>query len=99
LAASTAVTPLDETDFQKLISANRGKVVVVNFWATWCAPCRSEMPQLLAFGKRLEAKGGKLFVVSADEQSDATKVTGFLESVHAPVPHYIKRAVNDEKFI
>ena len=99
LAAAAALTPLNETDYQKLVAGQRGKIVVVNFWATWCAPCRSEMAPLLAFGKEKESSGVKLVVVSADEASDATKAAGFLDSVHAPAPHYIKQAVNDEKFI
>lgn len=42
--------------------------VILHFWATWCAPCREELPSLQAFQKRLEKQGlaGKLIVISAD---------------------------------
>jgi thiol-disulfide isomerase/thioredoxin len=99
LAAGVALTPLNEADYQKLLAAQKGKTVVVNFWATWCAPCRAEMPQLLAYGKRYEAKGVKLLVISADEPSDAAKVSAFLDAQRAPAPHFIKKAADDEKFI
>jgi thiol-disulfide isomerase/thioredoxin len=99
LAAAISVTPLDEAGYQKLLASQKGKVVVVNFWATWCAPCRAEMPQLLAFGKRHESKGIKLLVISADEPSDTAKVSAFLDAQHAPAPHLVKKADDDEKFI
>jgi thiol-disulfide isomerase/thioredoxin len=98
-AASAAISPVDEAALQKLVAANRGKVVFVNFWATWCAPCRAEMPRLLAFAKENEAKGVKLVVVSADEFTDAEKASQFLDTVKAPAPRYIKKTADDEKFI
>ena len=99
LAGAAAITPLNEADYQKLVASQKGKIVVVNFWATWCAPCRSEMPQLVAFGKRQEANGVKLVVISADELSDGAKASAFLDAQHAPVPRFIKKADDDEKFI
>lgn len=99
LAAAPALAPVDEAAFHKLIAANRGKVVVVNFWATWCAPCRAEMPQLLSFARKYEAKGVKFFPISADEASDSAQAGDFLSSVKAPAPYFIKHAADDEKFI
>jgi peroxiredoxin len=53
----------------------RGKVVLVNFWATWCPPCRKEMPDLEALGKRFKGQGLMILAIS-DE--DAAKVTPFI---------------------
>jgi len=53
----------------------RGKVVVVNFWATWCPPCRKEMPDLETLYERFESKG---FVVLAISDEDAAKVAPFI---------------------
>lgn len=82
-----------------MIAANKGKVVVVNFWATYCAPCRAEMPRLLAFSKQYESKGVKLVVISADEASDSAKASEFLTSAKVPSPWLIKSAADDDKFI
>src|SRR5258705_11332908 len=49
----------------------RGKVVVLNFWATWCPPCIEEMPSLVAMQQRLKAKGVEVFAVSVDADQGA----------------------------
>jgi len=53
----------------------KGKVVLVNFWATWCPPCRKEMPDLEAIYKEFSPKG---LVVLAISDEDAAKVTPFI---------------------
>ena len=49
------------------MSTFRGKVVLVNFWATWCGPCQVEMPQLQKIYAELGAKGVQIIGVSTDE--------------------------------
>lgn len=56
-------TTLDGKAFD--LAALKGKVVVLNLWATWCGPCRDEMPVLDAFAKRYAARG--VLVVGLDE--------------------------------
>ena len=57
------------------LSALRGQVVLVNFWATWCPPCRKEMPDLKALYDRFKDQG---FVILAISDEDAAKVKPFI---------------------
>src|ERR671915_24228 len=51
----------------------RGRVVVLNFWATWCIPCRAEIPALSAMQKDLESRGLSVIGVSYDDTADLVK--------------------------
>jgi peroxiredoxin len=53
------------------LSDLRGKVVVLNFWATWCAPCVEETPALNKLQKYIESRGGVVLGVSVDEDAAA----------------------------
>lgn len=48
----------------------RGRPVIVNFWATWCPPCREEMPSMQRAWERLQAEGVSLLAVNVGEDSD-----------------------------
>jgi thiol-disulfide isomerase/thioredoxin len=58
------------------LAAFRGKTVIVNFWATWCGPCREEMPSLAALAKR--RGGGDIVVLAVDVGETRASVQRFL---------------------
>jgi thiol-disulfide isomerase/thioredoxin len=100
LGLSAAGLPgLDEAGYAKTISAQRGKVVLVNFWATWCAPCRKEMPGLAAIAKKFSARGVTLVTISADEPEDAPAAESFLQKSGVTGPSFLKRTRDDDAFI
>lgn len=76
------------------LSKLRGKVVLVNFWATWCAPCRKEMPTLDAFYRRYRAQGLELIGISVDFARDAAKMRKAAGTVTYPIAMAIDIPVN-----
>jgi cytochrome c biogenesis protein CcmG, thiol:disulfide interchange protein DsbE len=64
----------------------RGKVVVLNFWATWCPPCVEETPSLIQLQKRIAPMGGTILGVSLDDDQNA--YAEFLKSYHIDFPTY-----------
>jgi cytochrome c biogenesis protein CcmG/thiol:disulfide interchange protein DsbE len=67
------------------LGSERGKVVVINFWATWCQPCREEMPALDAFYRDYRDKGLVMIGISADRPHDRSEVAKAMQSLSYPV--------------
>lgn len=99
LAAGAELKPLDEVGYRKVVAERKGKVVLVNFWATYCVPCRAEMPKLVALDAKLRAKGFRLVTVSADEAEQAAQAKSFAEKAGMPAPAYVRRAKDDDAFV
>ena len=71
----------------------RGRVVMVNLWAMWCAPCRTEMPTLAALANSYEGKDLVVLPINVDIGDDALADARSFIGVHEPLPLY-----NDPKF-
>jgi thiol-disulfide isomerase/thioredoxin len=76
------------------LAALRGKVVVLNLWATWCAPCRAEMPMLEAFSRRHQHEGVVVLGLSADDVHDRRDVERVMQRVTYPVALLQEASVN-----
>ena len=94
-----ALTPIDEPAFQKIVDAHKGKVVLYEFWATWCAPCRAEMPLLIQLETKLRSQGFELVTISADEPEQDAAAEKVLTQLAVRGPLYRKQAKNDDAFI
>ncbi|MBI2302532.1 MAG: TlpA family protein disulfide reductase [Armatimonadetes bacterium] len=68
----------DLSDAAVTLSALKGKVVFLDFWATWCPPCRAALPHTQEISKRQEARKGKLVVLALDQAESKDTVRNFM---------------------
>jgi len=92
VASSLKLENIDEDiiDLKNL----KGKVVIVNFWATWCPPCRKEMPSLERLYSKVKDKGVEVLAVNVGE--DADRVFSFLSNLN-PEPEFQALLDKDSK--
>jgi cytochrome c biogenesis protein CcmG, thiol:disulfide interchange protein DsbE len=70
---------LDSVPKQKTLADYRGKVLMINVWATWCLPCRVEMPSIEALNKEYAQKGLKIVAVSIDDPGTDSTIRAFVK--------------------
>jgi peroxiredoxin len=81
LPIGTAFPDFNETDIDGKpisVSAYKGKIVLVDFWATWCGPCVGELPNVLKTYEKYHGKGFEIVGVSLD--NDKSKLTSFIKA-------------------
>jgi thiol-disulfide isomerase/thioredoxin len=66
-----SLTEVDSAALKKAVAGLKGKVVFVNFWATWCAPCVAEFPDIVKLYQKYHAKGLEVIAVSFDMEAPA----------------------------
>ncbi|MGZ8364052.1 MAG: TlpA family protein disulfide reductase [Caulobacteraceae bacterium] len=76
--AAPALTFTDAAGRPQTLAASKGKVVIVNLWATWCAPCIKEMPTLAALQRAYGAKGLAVIPATIDRDAALPKARAFI---------------------
>jgi thiol-disulfide isomerase/thioredoxin len=95
-ATSRLAGELDATELAARVAKERGKVVLVNFWASWCLPCREEFPALVRLQDRLSSQGLSVIGISIDTTSQIPAVEKFLADTKPTFPNYRKKSGGDD---
>ncbi len=83
----------------RIVASRKGRVLLVNFWATWCAPCREEMPALARAAGDFRTKDLAVVLVSLDTPRTAPLIPGFLSQVGSPFVCWNVKARDPQIFI
>src|ERR1700733_6519087 len=102
-AQSATKTPdlqvIDLAGYQQILAKYRGKPLVVNFWATWCEPCREEYPMIVELAKQFKPQGVEVVGIDMDDDSDMNLVRRFIARMQPGFPNYRqKTGIDLDKF-
>jgi len=89
------LTLTDLSGSQQSLGSLRGRIVILNFWATYCIPCKSEMPDLAAIQNEYAALGVQVIGASTDETGDRQKVLQFVKETRINFPIWVGAGTSD----
>jgi thiol-disulfide isomerase/thioredoxin len=85
----------DLSGIEQSLSLLKGRIVILNFWATYCIPCKAEMPDLAAIQNEYAALGVQVIGASADEAEDRAKVLQFIKETKINFPVWMGATTGD----
>src|ERR1019366_7206687 len=83
-------------DIKDLVAHNKGKVVVLNFFATWCVPCHKEFPDIVKLQAKYKAQGLQVIEVSMNDVTEKDDMQKFLNETKPPFAVYIAANTEDQ---
>jgi thiol-disulfide isomerase/thioredoxin len=99
-AKPIVVSPIDSDELKQIITEQRERPLLVNFWATWCDPCRDEFPDLVKIDKEYRPQSLDFVTISLDDFTDIkTSVPKFLGEMKATMPAYLLNVMDPEPAI
>lgn len=100
ITAPKTVEPISAAEFRQLLAHHKGKVILVNLWATWCAPCLKELPELAKLQEQYRDQGLQVLAVTLDEPDLLeTRVKRTWRERAASLPAYLQTEASSDKFI
>ncbi|MBN2806201.1 MAG: redoxin domain-containing protein [Prolixibacteraceae bacterium] len=91
-----SISAIDDNGINELLKNNTEKLRLINIWATWCAPCIIELPDLIQLQRMYGNRDFEFMTLSADEPAKMDEALKILQSKHSPVQNYIY--ANDDRY-
>lgn len=96
----TKVEKIGKAELESIFASQKGRVLLVNVWATWCKPCREEFPDLVRLARFYKNKDVRIITISADYPDEIeTKIRPFLDKFKINFPVYVQDFPGQEDFI
>ncbi len=99
-AVKPAARPVNGEELQALLRRDGTRPLLVNYWATWCDPCRDEFPDLVKIDRQYRPRGLDFIAITLDDLKDInTEVPKFLREMRATMPIYLLNVADPEPAI
>jgi len=98
-AQPSPITKIDEAGIKELVSNSSDKLRLINVWATWCAPCIMEYPDLVQLQRWYGHRNFEFVSLSADNPEHLDRAQKFLDKTHSPVKNYLYDGSDKYKLI
>lgn len=90
------IKSVEPKDIKDLVAQNKGKVVLLNFFATWCVPCHTEFPDIIKLQNAYKDKGLQVIEVSMNDVTDKDELQKYLSETKPPFTVYIAANTEDQ---
>jgi len=99
-AVASDIRSVSASEFSALLDEARGEVILINLWATWCAPCLREIPELIRLHEKYQDKGFRLIAVAMDDPQDLeTHVIPFRDKHFPEWETFQREEVDMDRFV
>jgi thiol-disulfide isomerase/thioredoxin len=95
-AQSSDIKSVEPKDIKDIVAQNKGKVVVLNFFATWCVPCHTEFPDIVKLQTDFKGKGLQVVEVSMNDITDKDELQKYLAETKPPFTVYLAANTEDK---